>query len=218
MDSSFPAAPGAHSESGTQAERIMDRGRGAVAGRRCLIVFFGASFERASDQLRISALLRRLPGAKVLSVAVRSVRDAVARPELYGRLQPFVPTRYEHLSCNFREERGFRVVMDAIQRIVAGGGWRVEGVLDYAFLAAGYYREAPMGYGMNWLSSNQRRCAGDWKPGKLETLFINNLMHAFWLPNDVSGCAQEMLTEYKEQVGACTRCVLLVGASLNTSL
>ena len=178
-----------------QRDRIVDE------RQRRLIVFFGASFERESDQVRISALLRRLPAAKVLSVAVRNVEDVAEQPELYGKLCTFVPDRYEHLPCNFREERGFRVVMRAIQRIVADGKWRVDGVLDYAFLAAGYYREAPMGYGMNWLSSAQQGRAGDWKPGKLEPLFTRNLMHAFWLPNDASGCAQEMMMQYYEQVG-----------------
>ena len=98
------------------------------------------SFERESDRLRIGNVIKKNPTAFVLSVAEREVRPQDRHNSLFVRY----PGRYDHISVNFKNERGMESVAARLKKI----GLPSRGVLDYFFLQETYYPER---YGTNWL-------------------------------------------------------------------
>mmetsp|Transcript_6908 Transcript_6908/g.15825 ORF Transcript_6908/g.15825 Transcript_6908/m.15825 type:complete len:775 (+) Transcript_6908:213-2537(+) len=150
-------------------------------------VLFGLSFERASDMVRIEALLQSDPEAKVVSV---SLHPEPEDQKVLGALIKYYPVRYEHVETNFREERGLRKIVEKIRN----DGLPARGYLDYAWLQTNYYKEKPQGYGMNWLPM-KREARNAWDPGKIQMLFEAGITE-FLLPMDVGGNAQEMLQDY----------------------
>jgi len=140
--------------------------RNHVAAPSSILVLFGFSYERASDCVRIEALLKSDPTFKVLSVALH---PAPVDLEVLGILKKFHPDRYEHVETNFREERGLKRLQEKILKV----GLPAKGILDYAWLQTNYYKERPQGYGMNWLPMKKDDRVA-WYPGKIHMLFEVN--------------------------------------------
>jgi hypothetical protein len=158
-----------------------------------LILLFGLSFERQPDIVRIDAILKCEPEAKVLSI---SLHPCPQKDEMrvLGELLKYYPERYEHVETNFREERGLKTLMERVHVL----NLPAKGYLDYAWLQTNYYKERPQGYGMNWLPTKTDG-KNTWTIGKIKMLMEVG-MTEFYLPMDVGGNAREMVEAY---VKAC---------------